>query len=316
VGPSRLPFAQPQTRVSHYQPQDYIELSSSARNAEVLKAIESSAFIIVLDDSRPQDPIHHSRALWHGDIKDGIPVGLRNRWVDKPCQFVIFDNAYAGFMGEHSVMDGTPTARLCDTILNWLDDPAFDHGAPAAQPTTPTPLDWEVSQATSQAIAKADAAARELVESQELSYHFTAYGKEAIKKFGVSPDSWTQMIIQLAYGRLLGGAKRNGGTYEAATTRKFYKGRTEAIRVVSSESDAWVRSMDDPSVPAKQRKALFDAATQKHISRAKAAGNAQGVDRHLFGKLFLLHFRCFIVMKTSDLHLRPEEGFEGRRGDA
>lgn len=26
--------------------------------------------------------------------------------VDKPCQFIVFDNGKAGFMGEHSVMDG------------------------------------------------------------------------------------------------------------------------------------------------------------------------------------------------------------------
>jgi carnitine O-acetyltransferase len=53
-----------------------------------------------------------------------------------------------------------------------------------------------------------------------------------IKTFGVSPDSWAQMIIQLAYARLLRahGKLREGGTYESATTRKFNKGRTEVIR--------------------------------------------------------------------------------------
>jgi len=53
------------------------------------------------------------------------------------------------------------------------------------------------------------------------------------------------MIIQLAYKRLNGTKQRTGGTYEAASTRKLYKGRTGAIRVVTSKADAWVRSMDD-----------------------------------------------------------------------
>ncbi|KAJ2915465.1 hypothetical protein MD484_g4951, partial [Candolleomyces efflorescens] len=268
---------------------DFVDLSSSPVNAEILKDIHSSAFVISLEDSEPNDPIHHSRALWHGDIKDGIPVGLRNRWVDKPVQFVVFDNAYAGIMGEHSVMDGTPTARMCDDILDWLDAPTFDHGAPlTSSETVPVPLDWDVSPATSQAIAKADVAARELAESQDLTYHLTSYGKDAIKQFGVSPDSWAQMIIQLAYRRLIGNEKRNGGTYEAATTRRFFKGRTEAIRVVSSESDAWVASMDDSQVSEEERKTLFDAATKKHITLAKAAGQGQGIDRHLFGMKKLL----------------------------
>ena len=35
-------------------------------------------------------------------------LGLRNRWVDKPMQFVVSADGKAGIMGEHSVMDGTP----------------------------------------------------------------------------------------------------------------------------------------------------------------------------------------------------------------
>lgn len=263
---------------------DFAELSSSATNAEIIKEIHSSAFIISLEDSKPQDPVHHSRALWHGDVRNGVPVGLRNRWVDKPVQFIVYDNAYAGIMGEHAVMDGTPTARMCDDVLDALDDPAFNHGTPlTASNVVPVPLDWEVTPATQKAIAKADTAARELVEGQDMTYYLTSYGKDAIKKFGVSPDSWAQMIIQLAYSRLIGNEKRMGGTYEAATTRKFFKGRTEAIRVVSCETDAWVACMNDPKTSTGQRKELFDAATKKHITLAKAAGQGQGVDRHIFG---------------------------------
>jgi len=192
-------------------------------------------------------------------------------------------------------MDGTPTVRLCDDILELLYNPSFDHGsAPPSTVTTPTPLDWDVSPDTSKAIAKADAAATELVESQELSFHLTSYGKAAIKKFGVSPDSWAQMIIQLAYKRLIGNQKRNGATYEAATTRRFYKGRTEAIRVVTNESDAWVRSMDDEGVGRAERKRLFDAATKKHVALAKSSGMGQGVDRHLFGRNLLYFFLRWI----------------------
>ncbi|EDR14041.1 uncharacterized protein LACBIDRAFT_244106 [Laccaria bicolor S238N-H82] len=283
---------------------DYNELASSPVNSSILKAIQSSAFIISLDSSAPTTPVHHSRALWHGDVIDGVPTGLRNRWVDKPCQFVVFDNACAGFMGEHSVMDGTPTARMCDDVLDMLYDPAFEHGT-AAVSLTPAALDWEISPAISKAISVADAAARDLTESQELNFHLTSYGKAAIKEFGVSPDSWAQMIIQLAYKRLIGNENRIGATYEAATTRKFYKGRTEAIRVVTNESDAWVRSMDDKNVNAVQRKKLFDQATKKHVSLAKTAGQGQGVDRHLFGlKKLLREGEATPALFTDPVYIR------------
>jgi carnitine O-acetyltransferase len=105
----------------------------------------------------------------------------------------------------------------------------------------------------------------------------------------VSPDSWAQMIIQLAYARLLRahGKLREGGTYESATTRKFAKGRTEVIRVVSAESDRWVAAMDDDLVDSAKRRELFAKASKKHIERARLAGNGQGVDRHLFGEISL-----------------------------
>ncbi|KDR80621.1 hypothetical protein GALMADRAFT_240964 [Galerina marginata CBS 339.88] len=268
---------------------DYAELEKQPHNSKILETINSSAFVVCLDSSLPEDPIHHSRALWHGDIVGRVPVGLRNRWVDKPLQFVIFDNGRAGFMGEHSVMDGTPTARMCDDVLDMLYDPAFDHGTPAPDGAkTPSALDWEVSPATTQAIANADRAATELIDSQELGFYLTSYGKAAIKAFGVSPDSWAQMIVQLAYKRLLGSNNRNGGTYEAASTRKFFKGRTEAIRVVTSEADEWVRSMDNTNSTTETRKKLFDQATKMHVSLAKAGGQGQGVDRHLFGLRKLL----------------------------
>ncbi|KAJ7087725.1 acyltransferase ChoActase/COT/CPT [Mycena crocata] len=267
---------------------DYTELSSSPHNAEILQTIQSAAFVISMDTSKPLSPEHHSRALWHGDVSEGVPIGLQNRWVDKPVQYIVFDNGVAGIMGEHSIMDGTPTARLVTDVLDYIHSNLYHAGSGNMIPVIATPLDWQLSPKTTDAIESANAAARELIEGQELRIHLTKYGKRAIKKFSVSPDSWAQMVVQLAYRRLLGGAKRTGGTYEAASTRRFFKGRTEAIRVVTAESDAWVASMDDPSVDLKERKNLFSAAVGVHGNLARTAGMGQGVDRHLFGLKKLL----------------------------
>ena len=162
--------------------------------------------------------------------------------------------------------------------------PSFDQGSETST-AVPVALDFHITPQTKQAIKDATAAAFELVDSQAMSFHLTKYGKAAIKKFQTSPDSWAQMIIQLAYARLLRslGRERQGGTYESSSTRKFYKGRTEVIRTVSSESDAFVESMLDPRAPWNKRKALFKEAAKKHIETAKAAGSGQGFDRHLLG---------------------------------
>ncbi|KAJ7735649.1 acyltransferase ChoActase/COT/CPT [Mycena maculata] len=285
---------------------DYTELASSPHNAAILQAIQSAAFTISFDSSSPITPEHHSRALWHGDVANGVPVGLQNRWVDKPVQYVVFENGVAGLMGEHSVMDGTPTVRLADDVLNAIASKTPDKKPPPdAVPMTPTPLDWQLSPATVGAIEAANTAARELVESQALGFLVTKYGKAAIKRFGVSPDSWAQLVVQLAYQRLRGGEARTGGTYEAASTRRFFKGRTEAIRVVSLESDAWVAGMDAPGVEPQEKKRLFDEAVKTHGSLARAAGQGQGIDRHLFGlKKLVKEGEEVPALFTDPLYLR------------
>lgn len=158
-------------------------------------------------------------------------------------------------MGEHSVMDGTPTVRLCDELLQFLADPKSDFqlSPSASVVATPKTLDFDLTSIPEihEAISKSQQFLRDLASSQSLSFLRTSYGKAAIKSFGVGPDGWAQMVVQVAYARL---AERFGGengrvtpwpvgTYEAATTRKFYKGRTETIRVVSDECVAFVRAM-------------------------------------------------------------------------
>ena len=103
-------------------------LAEDPHNVSILSALHSSAFVLCLDTEQPSHLTDTSRALWHGAVTrtGGKPVlGLRNRWVDKPVQLIVFDNGRAGIMGEHSVMDGTPTVTLCDTVLDMISSPGI-----------------------------------------------------------------------------------------------------------------------------------------------------------------------------------------------
>ncbi|KAI0628030.1 carnitine acetyl transferase [Trametes polyzona] len=276
---------------------DYRALAADPHNARIIETIHSAAFVLCLDTESAPSLVDHSRHLWHGAVTPqsggGLPqLGLRNRWMDKPCQFVVFADGKAGFVGEHSVMDGTPTVSLCDRVLDTIASPDFASSPASAASTAPPPepLDWHITPETERAITAATEAAVALITSQAMNIVRTPYGKAAIKAFGVSPDSWTQMIVQLAYARLLRsqGKTRQGGTYEAASVRKFLKGRTEAIRVVSAQSDAWVQSMDDPAAGPARKLELFKDAVKAHGAYARAAGNGLGIDRHLLGLKLLV----------------------------
>ncbi|KAF7982583.1 hypothetical protein HWV62_27591 [Athelia sp. TMB] len=267
----------------------YPLLTASPANAATIHAIHSAAFCVSLDAASPapvvpgrdDDAVDFSRALWHGGAHG---AALGNRWVDKPVSFVVYDNGLAGIMGEHSVMDGTPTVRLCDDVLSALASPdsartVLASPAPAASFTPPTPMPWEVTPDIEAAIAAAAKATAALADAQALSMHRTAYGKAAIKALRHSPDAWAQLVVQLAYRRL---HHAPCATYEAATTRRFARGRTEAIRVCTSAADAWVRAMVGGAGEREQR-ALFAQAAGEHIRLAKEAGAGLGVDRHLLG---------------------------------
>jgi carnitine O-acetyltransferase len=127
---------------------------------------------------------------------------ISNRWMDKPVQFILAPNGEMGIVGEHSVMDGTPTTRMCDEVLDAVYSPSFDHGATASSvDSKPIPLNFDVTPELEQRIAAAKTRSDELVGSQALTYHLTDYGKAEIKTYGVGPDGWAQMIVQLAYDR-------------------------------------------------------------------------------------------------------------------
>ena len=81
-------------------------LAANPANAAALRDIEAASFLVCLDDAAPITLEERAHAYWHGD-------GC-NRWYDKPLQFIVNDNGTSGFIGEHSMMDGTPTHRLND----------------------------------------------------------------------------------------------------------------------------------------------------------------------------------------------------------
>ena len=72
-----------------------------------------------------------------------------------------------------------------------------------------------------------------------------------------SSSLYLQMSLQLAHYRL---HQCYVLTYESATTRLFFNGRTETIRPVSDHSCAFVQAMQDTTIPREQVKALLKAA--------------------------------------------------------
>lgn len=246
-------------------------------NKAALEGIESASFVICLDDASPLTREERAHQYWHGDGQ--------NRWYDKPVQFIVCDNGVSGFLGEHSMMDGTPTHRLNDYVCDVIFNNKVDHGAPASQSRSDLPapeeivfkLNTEVKDSVETAIADFD----DVIGRHELSvFAYKGYGKGLIKKFKTSPDAFVQMLIQLGYYKAFGVCRP---TYESAATRRFQLGRTETCRSVSVESVAFVKTMEDPNATAADKIAAARKAYSAHVKYIADASAGKGVDRHLFG---------------------------------
>lgn len=252
----------------------------SPRNKASLEAIEAASFVVCLDDASPVTLEERAHQYWHGDGA--------NRWYDKPLQFIVNDNGTSGFMGEHSMMDGTPTHRLNDYVNDLIFNNKIDFSDPAVRSGLPEPqlVSFDVTPELQKEIDRAVVDFRTVIGQHQLQVQaYQGYGKGLIKKFKCSPDAYVQMIIQLAYFKMYG---KNRPTYESAATRRFQLGRTETCRTVSDDSVAWCNSMADSSVSDSTRVELFHKAIKSHVEYISAASDGKGVDRHLFGLKKLL----------------------------
>ena len=83
---------------------------------------------------------------------------------------------------------------------------------------------------------------RLIANNETVTLNFNFYGGSWIKTRGYSPDAFVQMAFQLAHYRCYG---RLAPTYESASTKRFFHGRTETGRSVSNESARFVKGMID-----------------------------------------------------------------------
>ena len=254
-------------------------IAANPANEAALNEIERSSFVLCLDDTSPVTLEERARSCWHGDG--------RNRWFDKPCQFIVWETGQSGFMGEHSMMDGTPTHRLNHFVCDLISKKTLDYSVTSSSLPPPEEITFHLNSQVESAISKAEEKFDALIEANDLRVMlYQAYGADRIKSsFKSSPDAWAQMQIQLAYYKMY---NVNRPTYESASTRKYQLGRTETCRSVSDDSVAWCKSMEDPSATDAQRLELGKKALAAHVKYIMEASDGKGVDRHLYGLKNLL----------------------------
>jgi carnitine O-acetyltransferase len=257
----------------------YQELTQSPLNVQSLDDIFRSTFVLTLDEDVPVTYEQRAHFAWHGNGE--------NRFFDKALQFSIAKNGYVGFLGEHSRMDGSPTLVLNEFVTRelkkinpeeFLKSLQFDLSSAVAQPEK---LNFDITPSVNESIefAKANLAS-ELDNHDVKVLHYSRFGKKQIKQFKTSPDALVQVIMQLGLFKL---NNKLWPTYEASSTRKFFRGRTEATRSVTEEVSVLVKNWSNPKVAESEQHSNLRAALNAHVEYIKAATSGEGVDRHFLG---------------------------------
>ncbi|KAL0985401.1 hypothetical protein UPYG_G00156420 [Umbra pygmaea] len=252
-------------------------------NKNILETIQSSLFIVSLDDAKP-----------YATSENYSPVTLEAltgdptiRWGDKSYNLLCFADGTFGSNCDHAPYDAMVLVSQCYYVDQKLKSTKGNWKGSAMIRPIPLPeeLVFTVDDKVRMDITQAKKQYFETTQDlQVVTYAFTSYGKAAIKQKKLHPDTFVQLALQLAYYRQHG---RPGSCYETAMTRRFYHGRTETMRPCTLEAQNWCRLMLDPAASNEARRKAMQLAFNKHNQLMSEAQNGKGFDRHLLG-LYLI----------------------------
>uniref|UniRef100_A0A674D2A2 Peroxisomal carnitine O-octanoyltransferase n=1 Tax=Salmo trutta TaxID=8032 RepID=A0A674D2A2_SALTR len=242
-------------------------------NKTILETIQSSLFVVSLDDAKP----YVTREALTGDPTI--------RWGDKSYNSISFADGTFGSNCDHAPYD----AMVLVTQGYYVDQQlkATDGKWKGSETVRPMPLPEELVFTVDDRVRSDVAHAKQQyfeTDLQVVCYAFTSFGKAAIKQRKLHPDTFIQLALQLAYYRQHG---RLGSCYETAMTRRFYHGRTETMRPCTLEAQNWCHTMLLPAASVSVRRKALLLAFNKHNKLMAEAQNGKGFDRHLLG-LYLI----------------------------
>lgn len=142
-------------------------------------------------------------------------------------------------------------------------------------------LAFQVPKELKLAIPEARTALLKQAEDLKMNYFkFSLFGKEKLKVAGIHPDAFMQVMLQVAIYKTHG---KSLSTYETATTRQFYHGRTETVRSCTLESMQLAKLFNEAELDPMKIQSALKAAISKHLNLMEICKSAKGCDRHLFG---------------------------------
>uniref|UniRef100_A0A8C5QWS7 Peroxisomal carnitine O-octanoyltransferase n=1 Tax=Leptobrachium leishanense TaxID=445787 RepID=A0A8C5QWS7_9ANUR len=190
-------------------------VSLDPKNLSNLETIQSSLFVVSLDDASPvgtaEDYTQISKLVLTGDPTI--------RWGDKSYNCLIFQNGVHGSNCDHAPSDAMVLVSMCDYIdRNVVACEGCWKGSTAVRDLPhPEEVVFTVDDKVLHDIALAKAQYQEQCSDLQLvNYAFTSFGKALTKKRRLHPDTFIQLAVQLAFYKLYG--RGGGGNFVLSTS--------------------------------------------------------------------------------------------------
>lgn len=271
------------------------------KNGRNLGIIDSSLFVLCLDDNSPENSSDVCKNMICGTnlVEEGVQVGTcMNRWYDK-LAIIVCRNGAAGMNFEHTCTDGSVDIRMACEIykgsVSQSEHVTSSNNAPSSNtavtlldglsnagaiPTGLQKLDWEIPSEIDTALDLAEARLVDRIQRHQLeTLDFRGYGKALIRSMGFSPDAFFQMVLQAAYYRVYGRIKSG---FEPVQMRQYLHGRTDVVRTTTPEAAVFARMFSDEKASASGKMEAMHRAADAHVARCKDCAKGLSHHRHLY----------------------------------
>ncbi|KAM4019238.1 LOW QUALITY PROTEIN: carnitine O-acetyltransferase-like [Anomaloglossus baeobatrachus] len=116
-------------------------------------------------------------------------------------------------------------------------------------------------------------------------FSFPDFGKKFPQRYNMSPGTFLQTCLQLAYYRLHGSLC---ATNEGVSLRAYHRGRSDVVRCSSPEALEFVQAADDPQKLAEEKLSLLVRAVESQQEATEQVLEGQSVD----GAILALRMLC------------------------
>ena len=243
-------------------------MAADPQNVLALEKVESALFIVCLDDRESADTYEvHNYGM--------------NRWFDKSVQLIVNGKAEMAISFDLSCMYTQTVISFMDRIFSYTNRYPYIPPSYATNLLSLEKLEFYPTNSLKSTVEKAQCKVEQ--KFRAFSYETVQYhgiGKKFVKDKNLSPNSFTQLALQMAYHRQQGVM---GSTVLPCSTATFLHGLTEWGRPGTMAAKDCIEAFQPSSGTSLAEKRQLVRRAVSHFSQLYREGMmGQGFDRHLY----------------------------------